>query len=106
MFDPILGCRIDRRSFFGRVASVPQFQLELGLFLGQQFHSPRSLGSIRRFAGELAISPNIFSADEAVHRSLLKAIGQKNAAPFRRAMQAKCLVADKLLDFAQQKEQV
>jgi hypothetical protein len=75
MFDPILGCRINRPSSFGGVASAPQFQLELGLFLGQHFHNLGSLGSIRRFADELAISPNIFSADKAVHRSLLKAIG-------------------------------
>jgi hypothetical protein len=75
MFDPIIGCRIERRSFFRRIASVPQFQLELDIFLGQQFHNLGSLGSIRRFAGELAMSPNIFSADEAVHRSPLRAIG-------------------------------
>jgi hypothetical protein len=82
MFDPILGCRIDRRSFFGRVASAPQFQLELGLFLGQQFHNLGPLGSIRRFADELAISPNIFSADKAVHRSPLKAIGHLKRCAF------------------------
>jgi hypothetical protein len=57
MFDPIIGCRIERRSFFRTIASVPQFQLELDLFLGQQFHNLGSLGSIRRFAGELAMSP-------------------------------------------------
>jgi hypothetical protein len=37
MFDPIIGCRIERRSFFRRIASVPQFQLELDVFLASNF---------------------------------------------------------------------
>ena len=56
------------------------------------------------FGCKLPISLNIFSADEPVHGSLLKAI-RTQAAPIWRCRQAQCLVADILLDFARPEEE-
>jgi hypothetical protein len=58
------------------------FQLELGLFAGQQFRNLRWLGRIRRFAGKPTISFDIFSGDEPVERNVRKAIDKLR--PFRR----------------------
>ncbi|MGB6320920.1 MAG: hypothetical protein WBF64_05250 [Xanthobacteraceae bacterium] len=67
MLGPIHGCRVDAWSSSGTTAAAAHFQLELGLFFGQQFQNPQSLGSVCRFGRKSAISFNIFPADEPVH---------------------------------------
>jgi hypothetical protein len=74
MLDPILSWPVDGSSSFGSVVSAACFQLELGLFAGQQFRNLRSLGRIHRFAGKPAISLDIFSGDAPVQRNVRKAI--------------------------------
>jgi hypothetical protein len=43
-----------------------EFQPEIGLFFGQQFHHLQPLGAACRLVGKSAIAFNILSADEPV----------------------------------------